>query len=124
VGKVLDWPGVAVVSAGGVLGALARYGIAVGWPHQPGAFPWATWAVNVSGCFLIGVLSAVLQRRPAHPLVRPFLGVGVLGGYTTFSTAAVETLQSRPAVALAYLAATLTGALVAVWCGATLARPR
>ncbi|MEV6600209.1 CrcB family protein [Actinoplanes sp. NPDC051346] len=111
----------AVVSAGGVLGALARYGILAAWAHEPGGFAWSTWTVNVTGCFLIGVLTVLISRfRPDQRLIRPFWGVGVLGGYTTFSTATVDVLESAPGTALAYLVATLTGALVAVWLGTAL----
>ncbi len=115
-------PVLAAVAAGGVLGALARHGVSVAWPHPPGAFAWSTWAVNVSGCFLIGVLMVVLERRAAHrPLARPFLGVGFLGGYTTFSTFVADAQHARPAVALAYLGATVVAALLAVAAGAALA---
>jgi len=114
-------PVLAAVSAGGVLGALARYGISVAWPHHAGAFPWSTWTVNISGCFLIGVLmTGIARRRPAQRLLRPFLGVGVLGGYTTFSTSAVDVLVARPGVGLLYLGATVAGALLAVWAGSAL----
>ncbi|MGS2614968.1 fluoride efflux transporter FluC [Micromonospora sp. LZ34] len=110
------------VSAGGVLGALARAGLQAAFPHGPAGFPWATFGVNLSGCLLIGVLMAVLGRvGGGRPLLRPFLGVGVLGGYTTFSTYAVDVhralLAGAPATALAYLGATLVGALLAVWVG-------
>ncbi|MCW3844257.1 CrcB family protein [Micromonospora yasonensis] len=109
------------IAAGGVLGALARAGAQAAFPHPPTGFPWATFGINVSGCLLIGALMAVLTARPAGPLVRPFLGVGVLGGYTTFSTYVVEAhravLAGAPGTALAYLAATVLGALLAVWTG-------
>jgi fluoride exporter len=109
------------VAGGGVLGALARAGAQTAFPHSPTGFPWATLGVNVTGCLLIGVLMAVLTARPAGPLVRPFLGVGVLGGYTTFSTYAVDVHRAvtagAPATALAYLGATVVGALLAVWAG-------
>lgn len=102
-----------VISAGGVLGALARYGLGVAGPHL-----WTTVAVNMSGCFLIGVLHTWLsRRRPDQVYLRPFLGVGFLGGYTTFSTAMVETLRSTPAIGLLYLFGTVAGALLAVWAG-------
>ncbi|PWR05808.1 fluoride efflux transporter CrcB [Micromonospora acroterricola] len=112
----------AAIATGGVLGALARVGLHHALPHVPSAFPWATFGVNVTGCLLIGVLMAVLGHlRGGPPLVRPFLGVGVLGGFTTFSTYAVDVQQAvvagAPVTALAYLAATVIGALVAVWCG-------
>ncbi|MBW8485699.1 CrcB family protein [Actinomadura sp. PM05-2] len=115
------WPTLGAVSAGGAIGALGRYGLGQAFPAGPGAFPWATFAINVSGCLLIGVLMAVLAVRNAHPLVRPFLGVGVLGGYTTFSTYVVDVQRiaglGRPGVALAYLVATPVCALVAVYAG-------
>ncbi|MEU7803504.1 CrcB family protein [Micromonospora arborensis] len=112
----------ATIAAGGVLGALARAGLQHVAPHSPTSFPWATFGINLSGCLLIGVLMAVLAHRGGgHPLARPFLGVGVLGGFTTFSTYAVDIQQAlvagAPGTALAYLAATLLGALVAVGLG-------
>lgn len=109
------------VAAGGALGALARWAVTLAWPHPAGAFPWSTWAVNVSGCFLIGVLMTLIARRwPRSRLIRPLLGVGFLGGYTTFSASVVDVLVTRPVPALAYLGATVIGALVAVWCGVLL----
>ena len=116
----------AVISAGGVLGALGRYGISAAWPHDPAGFPWATWTVNVTGCFLIGVLMVLIAARwPRQRLIRPFFGVGILGGYTTFSTSVVDVQQAAahgaPGVALVYLGATIVGALLAVWAGTALA---
>ncbi|MFB9238873.1 fluoride efflux transporter CrcB [Plantactinospora siamensis] len=117
----------AAIAAGGVLGALARYGLSLAWPHRPGSFPWATFGTNVSGCLLIGVLMVLITETWAAPrLTRPFLGVGVLGGYTTFSTYAVDIQQGvaagHPRTALLYLAATVLAALVAVRAGMVLAR--
>ena len=83
------------ISAGGAIGAVARYALSVAVPHRTGQFPWATFATNVSGCFFIGVLMVSVTEvagRP-HRMIRPFLGVGLLGGFTTFSTYAVETRQ-------------------------------
>jgi len=115
-------PVLATISAGGVLGALARYGIGEAWPHDPRNFAWATWTINVTGCLLIGVLMVLIARIwPGQRLIRPFWGVGVLGGYTTFSTAAVDVLRAAPVTAMLYLAATLVGALLAVWAGTALA---
>lgn len=116
------------VAAGGALGALARYGALVLWPAADGGFPWTVFAVNVSGCALIGVLMVltVERGRVTHPLVRPFLGVGVLGGFTTFSTYAADVsgllVRQELAVALAYMAATVVAALAAVWAGAVVTR--
>jgi CrcB protein len=121
------WPVLAAISAGGVVGALSRYGIGSAWPHPAGGFPWATFVINVTGCLLIGVLMVlVTEVVTSRPLLRPFLGVGVLGGYTTFSTYIVDIQRAAGAgaalVALAYLGLTLIGALLAVWTGTTLTR--
>lgn len=113
------WPVVGVVAVGGVLGACARYAAALLWPTPAGAFPWTTLGVNAAGCALIGVLVvAVTDVFTAHPLVRPFLGTGVLGGFTTFSTYTVDIARllrdGRAATALAYAVATVAAALVSV----------
>jgi CrcB protein len=115
----------AVIALGGGLGALARYELGELWPT--GTFPWATFTVNTLGCFLIGVLMVLVSEVwLAHRLVRPFLGVGVLGGFTTFSTYAAETrglLQpGTVAIAFAYLAGTLVAAMLAVIAGVWLTR--
>ena len=112
-------PVLAVIAVGGGLGALARYGLALELPTRPGQFPWGTFVTNVTGCFLIGVLMVLITEVwSAHRLVRPFLGVGFLGGYTTFSTYAVETrgllAPGEVLSAFAYLAGTLMAAMVAV----------
>lgn len=120
-------PILGVIALGGGLGGVARYGLGLLLPARPGQFPWGTFTVNVLGCFLIGVLMVLITDVwPARRLVRPFLGVGVLGGFTTFSTYAVETLALlRPGtagVAFAYLAGTLIGAMLAVIAGVWLTR--
>ena len=119
------WPVLAAISAGGVLGAFARYALARAWPHPAGGFAWSTLVTNVSGCFLIGVLMVIVTRvATGSRLLRPFLGVGVLGGYTTFSTYVVDAQRAaqagHPALALTYLAVTLVGALLAVGAGSAL----
>ncbi|MFF7640193.1 fluoride efflux transporter CrcB [Streptomyces canus] len=120
-------PVVAVVALGGALGATARYALSLHWPTPPGGFPWATFWTNVAGCAVIGVFMVVITDVwAAHRLVRPFFGTGVLGGFTTFSTYAVDIQKlvdhGRPATGLAYLAATLLAALSAVWLASTAAR--
>jgi CrcB protein len=121
------WSVLGVIAAGGALGALARFGLATAWPHTPGRFPWATFLTNVIGCFLIGVLMVLISEVwSAHRLIRPFLGVGVLGGFTTFSTYTGDVLQLVNAGAartgLVYLVGTVIAALVAVYLGITLTR--
>ncbi|GAA3467803.1 fluoride efflux transporter FluC [Nonomuraea roseola] len=121
------WRVLGVISLGGMVGALARYGLAVAFPAPAGGFPWATFATNVLGCLLIGVLMAAITRsRAPHPLVRPFAGVGVLGGFTTFSTYVVDfqrlIASGAALVGLVYLLATVLAALAAVFAGARLTR--
>ncbi|KIF72045.1 hypothetical protein HY68_09345 [Streptomyces sp. AcH 505] len=121
-------PVLAVISAGGAVGAAARYGAILLWPTPAGAFPWTVFWINLLGCGLIGVLMVLVSEegRSAHRLVRPFLGVGVLGGFTTFSTYAsgFADLLTRDEAgrALAYAAGTLAGAMAAVWAAATVTR--
>lgn len=122
-----EWDLLVAMAVGGVVGAEARYGVSAALPHGPDTFPWATVLVNASGCLLIGVLMVVLLElaRP-HRLWRPFLGVGVLGGYTTYSTFAVDARQlidrHSPGLALAYIVVTFAACLVAVWLGLGAAR--
>lgn len=113
-------PVVAVVAVGGALGATARYGASLLWPTRPGTFPWTTLVVNGVGCAIIGVFLVLISEVwTAHRLVRPFFGTGVLGGFTTFSTYAVDATRlvqdGRIATACAYLAGTLVVAMAAVW---------
>jgi CrcB protein len=116
-----------VIALGGAAGAEARYGFGVLMPHREGEWPWATLLTNVSGCLLIGALMVVITERVRpHPLVRPLLGVGVLGGYTTFSTYAVDTVTAvqsgRVGVAVLYAVLTPLLAILAVWFGAVATR--
>ncbi|GHE03302.1 fluoride efflux transporter CrcB [Streptomyces alanosinicus] len=120
-------PVVAVVAVGGALGACARYALTLAWPMPPGTFPWATFWTNVVGCAVIGVFMVLITEVwAAHRLVRPFFGTGILGGFTTFSTYAVDIRRladaGRADLGLAYLAATLCAALGAVWLASAAAR--
>ncbi|MCE7079847.1 CrcB family protein [Streptomyces sp. ST2-7A] len=116
----------AAVAAGGALGALARYGVSLSWPTPDEAFPSALLTVNILGSALLGVLAVTVTDRAAHPLLRPFLGTGLLGGFTTFSVHAVDIERliagGRAAIGLGYAAANLVGALLAVWAAAVLTR--
>ncbi|KAA0024364.1 fluoride efflux transporter CrcB [Antrihabitans cavernicola] len=116
-----------MISVGGGIGALARYGIGHMFPVAAGHVPWSTLAINAIGCFLIGVLMVLITEVwSAHRLLRPFLGVGILGGFTTFSTYTNEIRALFAAgdavVAMVYLAGTLLAALLAVIAGVALAR--
>ncbi len=84
---------VLVLSAGGVLGVNARYWLGVAVSRWMGSqFPWATFLINVSGSFAIGIVSVLLARWVPHPHMRLLVVVGFLGGYTTFSSFAIESL--------------------------------
>jgi CrcB protein len=121
------WDVLLVISAGGALGSLARWGAGELVPHRPDQMPWATAGVNVVGCALIGVLMVlVLEVWPPSRYARPFLGTGVLGGFTTFSTYMLDTrallVAGRPAVAAGYLFGSLLAGLAGVWAGTAAAR--
>lgn len=118
-----------VIALGAMLGAAARHGLELAWPTGPSGFPWATFATNVVGSLLLGALMVVVQEtRAAHPLLRPFAGVGILGGFTTFSTYSVQVrdllagADPHPGLALAYLFGSVAAALAAVAVGLGLAR--
>lgn len=109
----------ALVALGGALGSMLRFGIGELAPTAPGTFPWATFWINLSGAFGLGLLHAYVPVHPRMPRrLRAVLGVGLLGGFTTFSTYAEETrallASGHDRVALAYLLGTLGGAVVAV----------
>lgn len=111
-----------VIAVGGALGSLARWGLAEAIPHEGRSFPVATFLTNVSGALLIGLLMAfVLGPWSRTRYVRPFWGVGVLGGYTTFSTYELDAHGlldlGAPGLAFAYLAASLVAGLVATVVG-------
>jgi fluoride exporter len=113
---------VLAVSVGGGAGAVARFAA-----YRTAPEVWATLVVNLAGCALIGVLvvltTEVWQTRP---LIRPFLGTGVLGGFTTFSTYALDThglwVAGDRAAATAYLVGTLLGCVAATAAAAHLTR--
>lgn len=105
------------VALGGVLGSLGRYAVGLALPHPTGGWPWSTAVVNLTGCLAMGLLLAFLVERPGtHHLARPFLAVGVLGGWTTYSAFAAEVVAmleaGRAGLATVYaLGSVLLGAL-------------
>ena len=121
------------VAVGGALGGIARYGVDSAVPWSGRGFPWSTFAVNVGGSLLLGVLIVfALEIWQPYRYVRPFAAVGFCGAFTTFSAYAVETDQlarhHHPALAVGYTTASFISALAAVGIGITfgrlLTRPR
>jgi CrcB protein len=117
----------ALVALGGGLGSVARYGLARAWATPVGGFPWATFTANVLGSLLLGALMVyVVEIWPPSRYRRPFLGVGVLGGFTTFSTYMNETrgliATGHLSLADAYALTSLIAGLAAVWTGIALVR--
>ena len=116
-------PVIVGVALGGALGASARYGVDRLIERSSNAvYPWSTFTINVSGCFLIGLISAALVDRHHLPAwLRIGLVVGVVGGYTTFSTFAQETFElgevHHIAIGFAYVAASVLVGLAAVYAG-------
>jgi len=122
-----EWDVVAVIAVGGGLGSIARYGIARAWPTPADGFPWATFVTNVLGSLALGLLMVyVIEVWPPARYRRPFLGVGIIGGFTTFSTYMSETrgllATHHFARADAYALTSLLAGLAAVWTGIALAR--
>jgi len=117
-----------MVMLGAALGGLARYVIGTAVMQRfTGRFPLGTLVVNVTGCFLIGILLPLLtERGEPRPNLRLLLVVGVLGGYTTFSSFAWESFQAVDEgshwIGFANLALSVILGYLAVWCGALLVR--
>lgn len=112
------------VAVGGALGAIARWKLG-GWLLHltvQEKFPYATFAVNVTGCLVIGVLAGLAERHGMFSqATRLFLFTGLLGGFTTFSAFGLETLfllrRGEPWIAALYVVASVLVGLVAVWAG-------
>ncbi|HEV3264303.1 MAG TPA: CrcB family protein [Acidimicrobiales bacterium] len=127
--ELVSAPGLRIVAiaAGGALGTLARYGVSRAVVESVNGFPWATFAVNVAGSFLLGVvLTMIVERWSPTRYLRPFAVIGFCGGFTTFSTFTVEAVRrvqlGHPAVGIVYVFASLAAGLAAVGLGVLVAR--
>ena len=113
------------VALGGALGSVLRFWLGGVIGHKAGTPFWGTLFVNVTGCFLIGLLGNLRENGPGE-FDRYFLMVGVLGGYTTFSTFSLQTLElfraGNPGLAVANVALSMVLCLLGVWLGATAGR--
>lgn len=115
------------IFVGGCVGALARAALAQALPHAGASWPWATFAANVSGAFVLGYVATRLQERlPVSTYRRPLLGTGFCGAFTTFSTMQLELLRmvdgGHLGLAAAYVAASVTAGFAAVALAAALVR--
>lgn len=120
-------PLLGAVALGGALGALARYGLSKVVAGPASGFPWATFAVNVSGSLVLGLLlTLVTERLPPTRLARPFAGTGFCGAYTTWSTLMVDAdllvKRGHSLTAAAYVGASLVAGLAAVYVGVVAGR--
>jgi fluoride exporter len=121
-------PAYLAVAVGGAFGAVARFGIDRSIERRSFAvFPWSTFAINISGCLLIGaVISALVDRHHVPGWMRIGLVMGVLGGYTTFSTYAQESLdllrEGQAGVATLYVAGSVLTGILAVYAGTLVGR--
>ncbi|GAB3478558.1 fluoride efflux transporter FluC [Amycolatopsis cihanbeyliensis] len=116
------WDVLLAIAAGGALGSLARYGLTVAFPHPRGGFATSTLLANLIGCLLVGgLMVTVTDLAQPHRLLRPFLGIGLLGGFTTFSTYVLDATDSaltgHPGLALLYAVVSVLGSLALVVTG-------
>ena len=116
---------VVVIAAGGAVGALARVAAERALPHDPGAWPWATFAVNLAGALLLGWLYGALPRSTYR---RGLIGTGLCGALTTFSTLQVELVElardGTAALTAGYAAASIALGLAAALAGVRLGERR
>ncbi|PZU09570.1 fluoride efflux transporter CrcB [Sphingomonas sp.] len=122
-------PPLLLVMIGGAIGAGFRFHIGnVALRNLGPQFPWGTWMINLLGGFLMGILAGTLAKGPAlqgEPL-RLFLGVGVLGGFTTFSAFSLETanmlIRGQHVQAAAYAVSSVAGSVLMLFVGLLLTR--
>jgi CrcB protein len=117
-----------LVLAGAAVGGVVRYAIGAAVMQRfTGRFPLGTLVVNITGCFLIGILMSYLtERGEPHPQLRLLLVTGLLGGYTTFSAFAWESFEAVDEgsfwIGLGNLVGSVVLGYLAVWCGVWLVR--
>lgn len=120
---------IALVFTGGALGTLARYGVEESLPHVSPGWPWATFAINLLGAFVLGAVLEGLARMGAdtgwRQRARLLVGTGLCGAFTTYSTLALEadTLgrDGHIAIGVIYALTSVLAGVIAAWAGITIA---
>ena len=125
----LDRREIAAIFIGGAAGSLLRVWLAQSVTSGVASWPWATFIVNVSGCFALGLIATHLRERPPEaPHWHPLLGAGFCGAYTTFSTMQLELVRmidhELVGLAIGYALASVIAGYLAIVAGAALARMR
>lgn len=121
----MNMKAIILVAVGGAIGSLMRYGAAV-WMREWSSvgFPWHTFTVNIIGCLLIGMLFSWSFQPSFREEIRWFLMIGIMGGFTTFSSFGLETFdlikQQKTALAMLYVISTNLLGILAVYGGYTL----
>lgn len=123
--RAVEMDALVAVASGGAAGAVLRYGVGLLWSDRAGSPSWATLLVNLLGCLVMGVVATLLDGA-RHRRLRPFVVVGVLGGFTTLSTFSVDVLRlvaaDRLPTAFGYALVTVAGCVTAVALGALAGR--
>ena len=123
----LDLRELAAIFVGGAVGGLLRTGLTRWFPSDPASWPWAVFAINLSGAFVLGYVVTRLQERlPLSTYRRALIGTGFCGAYTTFSTMQVELVNmlraDRVALAAGYAIASIACGYLAVYAATAIAR--
>lgn len=124
--SLFRWDVLVTVFIGGCLGGWARHAITTTWPTESGRFPWATFYVNTAGAFVLAVVIVVAVELASSRYLRPLVGTGFCGAFTTFSSIVVtvdELLAHHHArAAIAYLVASIAAGLAAASIGLIITR--
>jgi len=123
----IDRQELAAIFAGGAVGAVVRVWIGRHFTSADDAWPWATFAINITGSFVLAYFATRLQERlPQSTYRRPLLGTGFCGAYTTFSTMQVEILglaeSHRYGLAVGYALVSIAAGMAAIWLATTIVR--
>jgi CrcB protein len=115
------WDVLAAIFLGGCAGGAARYGLDVAWPASTGDFPWTIFGINTSGAFVLALMIVIAADVLPSRYLRPLLGTGFCGAFTTFSSIVVSVdenlAHNHAGLAGAYLFASIAAGLGAAWLG-------